>query len=71
LDCECVAESTCNITKVYETATSLIGEHSLENGKTMGLSSYGKDKNFKSLFVDNIPISNYFIHGEVILSPYY
>lgn len=63
LGCECVAESTYNITKVYETATSLIGEHSLENGKTMGLSSYGKNKNFKSLFVDNIPISNYFIHG--------
>ena len=64
LDCDCIAESTCNITKVYETATSLIGEHPLENGKTMGLSSYGKDNNFKNLFVDTIPISNYFIHGD-------
>ena len=69
IDCECVAESTCNITKVYETATSLIGEHALENGKTMGLSSYGKDKNFKDLFVDNIPISNYFIHGDGDFKP--
>ncbi len=68
-DCECIAESVCNITKVYETATSLIGEHALENGKTMGLSSYGKDKNFKSLFVDNIPVSNYFIHGEGDFKP--
>ena len=54
---------------MYETATSLIGEHALENGKTMGLSSYGKDKNFKSLFVNNIPISNYFIHGEGDFKP--
>lgn len=69
IDCECVAESVCNITKVYETATSLIGEHALENGKTMGLSSYGKDKNFKDLFVDNIPISNYFIHGDGDFKP--
>ena len=69
IDCECIAESVCNITKVYETATSLIGEHALENGKTMGLSSYGKDKNFKSLFVNNIPISNYFIHGEGDFKP--
>ena len=64
VDCECVADSICNITKVYETATSLIGEHPLENGKTMGLSAYGIDTNFENLFVNNIPISNYFLHGE-------
>ena len=62
--CEVQAESTCNITKVYETATSLIGEHALENGKTMGLASYGKDTKHRNLFVDSMPISNYFIHSD-------
>lgn len=41
------------IVKVYESATSLIGQQALENGKTMGLASYGKDiKNFPNLFVE-------------------
>ena len=30
----------------------------------MGLSAYGIDTNFENLFVNNIPISNYFLHGE-------
>jgi len=38
------------IVKVYESATSLIGEHPLENGKTMGLSSYGEEMIFEELF---------------------
>ena len=60
--CEIVADSTCNITKVYESATTLIGQFPLENGKTMGLAAYGNDKEFKSLFVDGLPNSNLFYH---------
>lgn len=45
-----------NITKVYESATILIGQHPLENGKTMGLSSYGDKKVVNKLF----PNKNYF-----------
>lgn len=60
-DCEIVADSTMNITKVYESATTLIGQHCLENGKTMGLSSYGKNLSFKNLFVDGLPNSNLFV----------
>jgi carbamoyltransferase len=60
--CEIVSDSTCNITKVYESATTLIGQLPLENGKTMGLAAYGNDKEFKSLFVDGLPNSNLFYH---------
>jgi carbamoyltransferase len=48
------------IVKVYEAATTLIGQNALENGKTMGLSSYGEDKVYDNLFIDNEPISNKF-----------
>lgn len=73
--CEIHAASTMNITKVYETATSLIGQQSLENGKTMGLSAYGKDKPFRSLFVDGLPNTNLFvtlngINGQPIYRDY-
>jgi carbamoyltransferase len=60
--------TTCNssygITKVYETATVLIGENILENGKTMGLAAYGdKDKEFPELFLDNgFPNDSLFAH---------
>lgn len=41
------------LVKTYESATTLIGQHILENGKTMGLSAYGKEnKNFQKLFLD-------------------
>lgn len=59
------AQSMYGIVKVYESATSLIGQESLENGKTMGLSSYGKpNNNFPNLFVNdtNIPNDFYFSH---------
>jgi len=61
-NCEININSTMNITKVYETATTLIGQNPLENGKTMGLSSYGKNKKFKNLFTNNIPNSSMFYH---------
>ena len=43
-------ENELGIVKVYESATSLINQHPLENGKTMGLASYGKDEPFVDLF---------------------
>lgn len=63
-DCEAEAKSFFGITKVYESATTLIGQDVLENGKTMGLSSYGKEnKNFKNLFFyGNIPNDYFFGH---------
>lgn len=57
--------SLFGIVKVYEAATTLIGQDALENGKTMGLSAYGdKKKQYKSLFIDqtNIPNDFYFSH---------
>lgn len=61
-DCEIVANSTMNITKVYETATTLIQQNILENGKTMGLSAYGNDKDFDKFFIDHQPNNNLFYH---------
>ena len=66
--CKHVCRSSYNITKVYESATSLIGENPLENGKTMGLSSYGNYQKLPDLFLrstyeeHNIPCDSYFIH---------
>jgi len=48
------------IVKVYEAATTLIDQHPLDNGKTMGLSAYGESTEYDSLFVNGSPISNYF-----------
>jgi len=39
-----------NTVKVYESATTLINQNALENGKTMGLSAYGTQKSFPKLF---------------------
>ena len=72
-DCEFVADSLYNITKVYESATTLIGQNILENGKTMGLSAYGKDVPFENLFVDGLPNNNLFFTyetGEVAFKKY-
>ena len=40
------------IVNVYNTATVLISQHVLENGKTMGLSSYGKKTDYPQIFDD-------------------
>lgn len=63
-DCDFVAKSEFSITKVYETATSLIMQDMLENGKTMGLSAYGdKDLIFDNFFnIDSIPEDSLFGH---------
>ena len=60
------ADSTMSIVKVYESATSLIGQHPLENGKTMGLASYGEDKPFVDLFSRNRPNDNLFVHDYFV-----
>ena len=57
--------SSLGIVKVYETATSLIGLHPLENGKTMGLASYGREQSFPDYFADGFVIDNYFEHDKV------
>jgi carbamoyltransferase len=59
-DCDISSNNSLGITRVYEAATTLIGQHVLENGKTMGLASYGKKLNGEKLFINNIPDSNKF-----------
>ena len=53
-----------SIVKVYESATTLIGQHPLENGKTMGLAAYGQDTLFPRFFDDD-PIE--WTDGEISL----
>ena len=40
------------VVRAYEAATTLIGQNNLENGKTMGLSSYGENTTYEKLFHD-------------------
>lgn len=56
------------IVKVYEAATTLIGQNVMENGKTMGLSSYGENLEYPSLFLNGVPIRNYFSSVDVDFS---
>jgi carbamoyltransferase len=53
-------ENSLSIVKAYEAATTLIGQHPLENGKTMGLASYGSNLEYEPLFVNGSPIRNHF-----------
>jgi carbamoyltransferase len=75
--CDIRCDSTLGITQVYESATTLIGEGVLNNGKVMGLASYGKDNNFRDLFYDGIANSHlfmkYLINGQdrVLLKEHY
>lgn len=62
---EVTASSSYGIVKVYEAATAAIGQHPLENGKTMGLAAYGnKKREFPNFFKNNtnIPDDKYFSH---------
>jgi len=57
--------SSYGIVKVYEAATTLIGQPQLENGKTMGLSSYGNEIVNEELFLNSFPNDEKFSHlGE-------
>lgn len=68
-DCTFVCKSSFNTTKVYETATSLISEHPLNNGKTMGLSSYGNSREkFPNLFRKSLFSEEYLIPNDSYLS---
>jgi carbamoyltransferase len=59
-DCDFNAKSMFGIVKVYESATTLIKQNALENGKTMGLSAYGnKNKDYEKLFVDGFTPLDY------------
>lgn len=62
--CEITAESMLGIVKVYESATTLIGQKPLENGKTMGLAAYGREKEFENFFYKGFPRDNLFLHGH-------
>ena len=59
-NCQINVNNPFGIVKVYESATTLIGQSPLENGKTMGLSSYGEDKEYEKLFLNGSAIRNYF-----------
>lgn len=67
------ARSFFGIVKVYEAATTLIGENAHENGKVMGLSAYG-DKNspFPDFFFNdtNIPNDYFFSHKHHSMGNY-
>jgi carbamoyltransferase len=68
-ECDTICNSDLGVVTVYEAATTLIGQNVLENGKTMGLSSYGDDLK-QPLFINNVPISSLFsyISGSEIIS---
>jgi len=66
--CDIQVNNPYSIVKVYEAATTLIGQHPLENGKTMGLSSYGDDLNYDSLFIDDTPLSHKFTTSDESLN---
>jgi carbamoyltransferase len=58
--------------QAYESATTLIGQDPLENGKTMGLSAYGDKENVTpDLFYENIVNDSKFLFcgkGETVLN---
>jgi carbamoyltransferase len=66
-DCDVDGRSMFGIVKVYESATVLIGQHPLENGKVMGLSAYGnKNVEHPELFKNKtIPNDYYFGHTKM------
>ena len=86
-DCDVYARSPYGITTVYEAATTLIGQNPLENGKTMGLSSYydtlppGKPvkyrdpryptEHFDKLFYDGFADSKFFVKDLQHTNPEY
>lgn len=62
--CKISVNSHFGIVKVYEAATTLIGQNVLENGKTMGLSSYGNEIK-EPLFYNDIPLDYQFVDVEL------
>ena len=62
-------DHTFGIVKVYEAATTLLGQNSLENGKAMGLAAYGKNIKYKKLFKNSIPLHQQFENINFKLNP--
>ena len=60
-------DSSMSVVKVYESATSLINQKPLENGKTMGLASYGQDQEFPNLFENGRPLDHKFLHAQFVM----
>jgi carbamoyltransferase len=65
------ADTVMSTVKIYESATTLINEKPLENGKTMGLAAYGKDKPFVNFYENGRPVDRLFSHGPFVLENYY
>lgn len=63
-DCEIICNSMFGTVKVYETATSLISQNILENGKVMGLSSYGNKFVTENIFNEEGNIKDYLLSHE-------
>jgi len=61
------ADTTMSTVKIYESATTLIGEKPLENGKTMGLAAYGEDKDFVEFYNQGRPQDRLFTHGPFVI----
>jgi carbamoyltransferase len=56
--------------KIYESATTLINEKPLENGKTMGLAAYGSPQPFVSFYSNGRPDDSLFTHGPFVVNNY-
>jgi carbamoyltransferase len=67
-EAELEAKSLNSIVKVYESATTLIKQHALENGKTMGLAAYAdKKQELEKLFIEgNFPDDKLFDYFEFL-----
>lgn len=73
-ECEvAVATGIGGIVSLYITGTTLIGQHPLENGKTMGLAAYGKKSNLPNLIINqsNIIDSRLFMLSKDQETPIY
>lgn len=66
-DCEIIADTHMSIIKVYESATTLINQEPLENGKTMGLVAYGEYTDSQPLFINHRPIDSLFCSDTFVV----
>lgn len=60
--CEIKARSSFGLVTMYEAATTLIGQNQLENGKTMGLSSYCSKEEFDPMVLDGVVDERYLFY---------
>lgn len=63
-------DSAMSTVKIYESATTLINEKPLENGKTMGLAAYGTDQAFVNFYNNDRPVDSLFSHGPFVVNNY-